>query len=56
MNEEYLNGFREIYSEYSDEDIRSLLAQGETFFDPDSYRLLCEEAKKRSIDLKRESS
>ncbi len=51
MNEEYLNGFREIYSEYSDDAIRSLLAEGEMFFDSDSYRLLCEEAKKRSIPI-----
>ena len=51
MNEEYLNGFREIYADYSDDDIRSLLAEGDAFFDPDSYRLLCEEAKKRSIPI-----
>jgi hypothetical protein len=46
-----LNGFKEIYSGYTDDDIRSLLAQGETFFDTDSYRLLCEEAEKRSIPI-----
>lgn len=51
MNEEYLDGFREIFADYSDDDIRSLLAEGETFFDPDSYRLLCEEAEKRAIAI-----
>ena len=51
MDEKYLDGFREIYTEYSDDDIRSLLAQGETFFDEDSFSLLCEEARKRAIRI-----
>ncbi len=49
MNEEYLDGFRKIYADYSDEDIRSLLKEGDVFFDADSWRLLQEEAEKRSI-------
>ena len=49
MNEEYRDGFRKIYADYSDEDIRSLLKEGDVFFDEDSWKLLLEEAKKRSI-------
>ena len=55
MNEEYLNGFREIYSEYSDEHIRSLLEGGDVSFDPEAWRLLQEEAHRRSIRLSDES-
>ena len=49
MNEEYRDGFRKIYADYSDEDIRSLLKEGDVFFDEDSWKLLLEEAKKRLI-------
>jgi len=51
MNEEYLDGFRKIYSEYSDENILSLLKEGEVCFDKESWRLLQEEAAKRSIKI-----
>lgn len=51
MNEEYLNGFRKIYSEYSDEEIRSLLKEGDISFDEDAWKILKEEAEKRSIRL-----
>jgi hypothetical protein len=49
MNEEYREGFRKIYADYSDEDIRSLLKEGDMFFDEESWKLLQEEAEKRSI-------
>ena len=51
MNEEYLNGFRKIFSEYSDEEIRSLLKEGDISFDEDAWKILKEEAEKRSIRL-----
>ncbi|MBI4699204.1 MAG: RDD family protein [Nitrospirae bacterium] len=40
-----------IYSDYSDDAIRSLLSEGGISFDTDAYKLLCEEAEKRSIPL-----
>jgi len=49
MSEEYLEGFRKIYADYSDEDIRSLLKEGDMTFDAESWELLQEEAAKRSI-------
>jgi len=49
MNEEYLDGFRKIFSEYSDEDILSLLKEGDMSFDENAWKLLNEEAEKRSI-------
>jgi hypothetical protein len=49
MNEEYLDGFRKIFSEYSDEEILSLLKEGDVSFDEDAWKLLQEEAEKRSI-------
>lgn len=51
MNEEYRNGFREIFFEYSNEDIRSLLKAGDMPFDEESWKLLKEEAEKRSIKV-----
>ncbi len=51
MNEEYLEGFRKIYADYSDEDIRSLLKEGDMTFDAESGKLLQEEAEKRSIAI-----
>jgi len=49
MNEEYLNGFRKIFSEYSNEEIRSLLKEGDVSFDENAWKLLREEAERRSI-------
>jgi len=49
MNEEYLDGFRKIFSDYSDEEILSLLKEGDISFDEDAWKLLREEAEKRSI-------
>ena len=51
MNEEYLEGFRKIFADYSDDDIRSLLKEGDMTFDADSWKLLHEEAEKRSITI-----
>jgi len=49
MNEEYLNGFRKIFSEYSNEEIRSLLKEGDVSFDENAWKLLREEAERRDI-------
>jgi len=51
MNKEYLNGFRKIFSEYSDEEIRSLLKESDVSFDENAWKILKEEADKRSIRI-----
>ncbi len=50
MNEEYLDGFRKIFSEYSDEEIQSLLKEGDVSFDENAWKLLREEAERREIN------
>ena len=49
MNKEYLDGFRKIFSDYNDEDILSLLKEGDISFDENAWKILKEEAKKRGI-------
>ena len=49
MTEDYLDGFRKIFSEYSDDEIRSLLKEGDISFDERAWILLKEEAEKRGI-------
>ena len=49
MNEDYLNGFRKIFAEYSDDEIQSLLKEGNVSFDDEAWMLLREEAEKRGI-------
>ena len=51
MDEEYLEGFRKIFSDYSDKDIISLLKEGNISFDDNAWKLLKEEAEKRSIKI-----
>ena len=49
MDEAYLDGFRKIFSEYSDEEILSLLKEGDIAFDENAWKILKEEAEKRAL-------
>ena len=49
MNKEDQDELSKLYSEYSDEHIRSLLLEGENSFEPSAFKLLSEEAAKRSL-------
>jgi len=49
MNQKYLDGFRKIFSEYTNEEILSLFKEGDISFDEDAWKLLKEEAEKRAI-------
>jgi len=51
MDEDKISRLMKLYSEYSDAHIIYCLKEGKDAYQPEVYQLLCEEARKRSIEI-----